>query len=109
MRKKDAVLLALFTGALSVILIVIIFAMFIPPIARDKILDWDELFASLPAFRFIFMLILTLFFTAVDIKILREFKVNYLFIFELDPHYKITHIQLFRVKFSLINFCFRYH
>lgn len=44
------------------------------------------------------MLLFTLFSTGVVIGILRKFKINYLFIFELDPHYKITQIQLFRVR-----------
>lgn len=35
--------------------------------------------------------------TAFAIRTFKRFKVNYLFIFELDPYYKITHIQFLRV------------
>lgn len=58
----------------------------------------NELFASLYTFRFLFMLIFTLAAAGFVIKILKQFRINYMFIFELDPQYKITHIQLFRVR-----------
>lgn len=48
------------------------------------------------------MIVLTVVSAGVAIKILRAFKVNYLYIFELDPNYKITFMQLFRVSFTLI-------
>jgi hypothetical protein len=49
------------------------------------------------------MLILGLLFVATDVMILRRFRVNYLFIFELDPHYKVTHVQLYRVAMMLLT------
>lgn len=52
-------------------------------------------------FRFLLMLIFTLAATGAAVKILKQFKVNYMFIFELDPQYKITHVQLFRVSWLL--------
>jgi hypothetical protein len=33
-----------------------------------------------------------IFLVAIDVLILRKYRVNYLFIFNLDPHYKLTHI-----------------
>jgi hypothetical protein len=57
-----------------------------------------EIFASLYTFRFLLMILFTVASTAFAIKILRKYKVNYLFIFELDPNYKITFMQLLRVS-----------
>lgn len=92
-RKKDAVLLAFFSGSLAVTLIVTFFVCLLDPSKYESWeTNWNKIFASFPTFRFFLMIILTLFFTGIDVKILRAFKVNYLFIFELDPHYKITHI-----------------
>lgn len=92
-RKKDAALLSFFSGSLTVILLVTIFVMLINPSKyEDYLVNWNKIFASFPTFRFFLMIALTLLFTGIDVKILRAFKVNYLFIFELDPHYKITHI-----------------
>lgn len=44
------------------------------------------------------MIIFTVLSTAVAIRILRAYKVNYLFIFELDPNYKVTFMQLTKVS-----------
>jgi hypothetical protein len=49
------------------------------------------------------MILFTILSTAVAIKILREYKVNYIFIFELDPNYKITYTQLIRVFLTLLT------
>jgi hypothetical protein len=43
-------------------------------------------------FRFLFSLIFIVAGAGVVVKVLRSIKVNYMFIFELDPQYKITHI-----------------
>lgn len=75
---------------------VIIFA-FLVPVIYDS--DWgDDIAANLPTFRFVFMVIFVLASTGFCIKVFKVYKVNYLFIFELDPHYKMTHIQIFRVN-----------
>jgi hypothetical protein len=57
-----------------------------------------EIFASLYTFRFLLMILFTVISTAFAIRILRAYKVNYLFIFELDPNYKIGFMQLLRVS-----------
>lgn len=84
MRRKDLILISIFTGAISVTMIMTLFVLIIPG-ASDPWDDWLELFNSFYAFRFILMCILVLVFTSIDVYILRAFKVNYLFIFELDP------------------------
>lgn len=94
MRKKDAVLLAFFSGTLLITTLVTIVALIIPPSNQEseRLIDWEELLLTAPAFRFVFMMILTLLFVALDVYILRKFRVNYIFIFGLDPNYKVTHI-----------------
>ena len=47
---------------------------------------------TIPVFRFVLMLILALVLISVDVYILRKYRVNYMFIFELDPNYIITHV-----------------
>ena len=93
MRKKDAVLLAFFSGTLLITTLVTIVALIIPPSNQEseRLIDWEELLLTAPAFRFVFMMILTLLFVALDVYILRKFRVNYIFIFGLDPNYKVTH------------------
>lgn len=103
-RRKDAVLLSFFSGTLLITTLITLIAIMLPPEdPRHHIIDWEEIVLTLPVYRFFFMLILGLIFVATDVMILRRFRVNYLFIFELDPHYKVTHVQLYRVAMMLLT------
>lgn len=69
---------------------------------------WSEILASLYTFRFLFMLILGLLSASFCIKVFTDYKINYVFIMELNPNYKVTHIQLLRVAvilFTIWSFC----
>jgi len=65
--------------------------------------DWDEILLTLPAFRFVFIIIFATILIATDIYILRKFRINYMFIFGLDPQYNVTHEQLFRVSMMMLT------
>ncbi len=52
----------------------------------------EEIFASIFTFRFLLMILFTICAAGVAIKFLREFKINYIFIFQLDPNYKVTYL-----------------
>jgi hypothetical protein len=54
--------------------------------------------SSMYTFRFLFMMIFTIAASGVVIKVIKSAKVNYMFIFEFDHEYKVTHVQLFRVS-----------
>jgi len=89
MRRKDAVLMAFLGGALCLIVFFTILLLSTP--ATDGyVFQALKLYASFPAFRFTLVLCIILAATGMNIKILKRYKVNYLFIFELDPSYKIT-------------------
>lgn len=60
----------------------------------------QELMSSMYTFRFLFMMIFTVAASGIVIKVIKSAKVNYMFIFEFDPEYKVTHVQLFRVSNS---------
>lgn len=47
------------------------------------------------------MLIFVLASTGFVVKYLRIYSINYIYIFDLDPQYKITHAQLFKVATGL--------
>jgi len=81
-------LLSFFSGTLLITILVTIGTILIPN--ENKLLtyfDWKEMILTLPAFRFVFMLIFALILISIDVYILRRFRVNYMFIFDLDPHY----------------------
>lgn len=58
--------------------------------------DFDESndcwLSAMPVFRFTFMLNFVIFATGFSIMIFKRYKVNYLYIFALDPKFKVTHI-----------------
>jgi hypothetical protein len=106
-RQKDAMLLCFFSGTLLITLLVTIGTILMPvenvkPLGEDYF-DWDELILTVPVFRFVFMMIFALILISVDVYILRKYRVNYMFIFDLDPNYKVTHVQLFRVSMMLLT------
>jgi len=106
-------LLSFFSGTLLITLLVTIGTILMPvenvkPLGNDYF-DWDEMILTVPVFRFVLMMILALVLISVDVYILRKYRVNYMFIFDLDPNYKVTHVQLFRVSMMLLTiwmFCF---
>jgi hypothetical protein len=70
--------------------LIIVFLMAIPASEGGYLLN--KIYAIFPSFRFSFMIIFVIVATAFAIKIFKTYKVNYLFIFELDPNYKLTHV-----------------
>jgi hypothetical protein len=104
MRKKDSNLLSFFAGTLLITTFITIIALILPTAdSKNYALDWDEIMFTMPLFRFVFMIILALFLISLDVYLLRKYRVNYMFIFGLDPHYKVTHIQLVRVAMMLLT------
>jgi uncharacterized integral membrane protein len=79
-----------FCGAISMILFVTLILIIMPSEERD--FKFKKLFATFPAFRFPLVIVFILAATGIAIRIFKKYKVNYLFIFELDPGYKITHV-----------------
>lgn len=106
MRRKDSNLISFFAGTLLVSVIITIFAIIVPSkeFSLNKThFDWNELVLTLPIFRFFFIVILALALIAMDVYFLRKYRINYMFIFGLDPTYKVTHVQLFRVAMMLLT------
>ena len=105
MRNKDAVILSYFAGLLTMIGFLIVCLIIIPQNADDPHY-YDEIkhiLANLFTFRFLLMIIAMILAASFCVKIFRDHKINYMFIMELDPHYKVTHIQLLRVSLILLS------
>jgi hypothetical protein len=87
MRRKDALLIAFFSGTILIISIMLCVLLAIP----DTLLNQVEgatshaIFSNLYTFRFFFMMIFILAAAGVAVKILRKYRINYLYIFEFDP------------------------
>jgi len=89
-RRKDALLMTFFCGITSVM--VFFFAIFLATRGSDGkyIQHINEWAASFPVFRFLLVLIFILAACSVDISILKANRVNFQYIFELDPNYRMS-------------------
>lgn len=87
MRRKDAILISFFCGTITIIVFMFVVLLSIPDTAFERTINSStrELFSQMYTFRFLFMLIFTLGATGYVVKILKQYKINYMFIFELDP------------------------
>ena len=104
MRRKDSNLLYFFAGTLLSISMFTLFAVIMPTTDPNGVLlDIEELIFAMPVFRFFLVLIFGLGLISLDVYILRKYRVNYMFIFGLDPHYKVTHVQLIRTAMMLLS------
>ena len=94
MRKKDAIILYYFAGLLTMIMFLIVCLIFTPQDPDDPHLynETNAFIANLYTFRFLLMVILLSLAASLCVKVFRDYKINYMFIMELDPHYKVTHI-----------------
>eukprot|EP00347_Sterkiella_histriomuscorum_P000531 403375494 len=110
MRRKDALVMSFFCGTLSMIIVMLIALLSIP----DSLLDKNEqrsdiqIYSSLYTFRFFFMLIFLMTSAGVVVQVMRKHRINYMYIFELDPQYKITQYQLYKLSIfmlSIWSFC----
>ncbi len=87
MRRKDALLISFFCGCISMIVLMIVALLSIP----DHILQSDPgttaqlIFSSIHTFRFFFMIIFILGAAGLAVKILKTYRINYMYIFEFDP------------------------
>lgn len=56
------------------------------------------MFIYFPPFNFILMILLLFFGLAFDLAVFNKFRVNYIYIFEFDPDYRLTPIQIIKVR-----------
>ncbi|MFN9905741.1 MAG: hypothetical protein ACK56F_06375, partial [bacterium] len=81
--SKDTRMLYFYAGAIALILVELIFHL-VFPLENGKV-NWLAFENNFPCFRVVLMTVFCLILISMDMKILRDFKINYPFIFELDP------------------------
>lgn len=87
MRRKDALLMSFFCGTITMIIFMFFVLMAIPDYVLNKHdhKSHVQLYSSIYTFRFFFMLIFMLASAGVVVKMLKKYRINYMYIFELDP------------------------
>ena len=80
-----------------------IFFMAIPPEHEAKREgEYDAMANLMSILRMTLILTFILFGCAFCIQVFLAYRINYLYIFELDPHRKVNHHQLYRVALILL-------
>lgn len=97
MRRSDLATLMFFGGASLVMAFFGIFFLFFPD-RKGNDYDASELVATQQILRFSFVVIFILVAAGVATKIFNSYKINYLFIFEIDQKSKMNADQLFKVS-----------
>ena len=107
-RRSDGFIMTCFGSASIVLFCFGVFFLFIPPSDGNLNKDIDYITPTLSIFRVAFVLIYILFAVGLAIQVFHAYGVNYMYIFELDPHYKMTHWQLYKVGiilFFVLSLC----
>ena len=108
MKPKNLTLISFFAGTSIVLFGCILFTLFVPLDSGIEV-NWDHTKNDFPAYRFMLMLILSIFLSSIAIHVWKHYKVNYIFILDMDVNYKINQFDLLRfvsIFLSLWLFCF---
>ena len=98
-RPKDIFLSSFFLGMTVSVMIAALILLFIP---GDSNFSSDSIYSSIPIFRYTLIIDLCLFGVSVVIGFFRVYAVNYLYIFQLDPNYRIREAQISRVALLIL-------
>ena len=88
----------LFGGASIVMTLFGIFFIFVSSIVGRRHMNWQEIGDVMPAYRFMLFCIYLVFATGFASSIYTKYEINYLYIFQIDPHHKMTSWQLYKVS-----------
>ena len=100
-RPKDLITILFFSGASWMLLVISILFIYLEATSGTET-DFEELVDSMAVLRFSFILAYIVFASGFIVQIMQNYGINYLYIFELDPHYKMTQSQLFKVAVILL-------
>ena len=98
-RPKDIFISSFFLGMTVSLIIVALILLFIP---GDAQFSTDYIYSALPVFRYTLIIGFCLFGIGVVINFFRTYAVNYLYIFQLDPNYRIREAQINRVALLIL-------
>eukprot|EP01022_Parablepharisma_sp_SALTPOND_P004520 TRINITY_DN120435_c3_g1_i1.p1 TRINITY_DN120435_c3_g1~~TRINITY_DN120435_c3_g1_i1.p1 ORF type:complete len:700 (+),score=58.28 TRINITY_DN120435_c3_g1_i1:6770-8869(+) len=98
-RPKDIFISSFFLGMTVSLMVVALILLFIP---GDYQFKSDYMYSALPVFRYTLIIDLCLFGLGVVVTYFRRYAVNYIYIFQLDPNYRIREAQINRVALFIL-------
>jgi uncharacterized membrane protein len=100
-RPKDLIGISFF-GGMSLLLILIGVFFGLTPSSSDTPIQLKD--SALSVLKLTFMIVYIVFGAALCTQIFTMHGINYLFILEIDPSHKMTHLTLYRVAITLFFF-----
>ena len=98
-RQKDLIIVTLFGGASFVMSAFAFYFTFIP--SEDERKNLEMMGDVMPTYRFMIFCIYLVFAAGLCSQIYTKFEINYLYIFQIDPHFKMSPWQLYKVSIIL--------
>ena len=98
-RPKDIFISAFFLGMTVSVMIAALILLFIP---GDSQFSTNSMYSGLAVYRYMLIIDLCLFGLGVVIGFFRAYAVNYIYIFQLDPNYRIREAQINRVALLIL-------
>ncbi len=96
---KDAITSSFFWGMFLSLSVAIGVLLFVP---GDVAFRSEALYAIVPVFRFTLILDVCLFGAALCVRIFRKYGINYTYVFQLDPNYRLREVQLEKLAIALL-------
>lgn len=82
-------MISFFSGVSIILLANIVYTILMPNDSGFAV-DWEPILNEFPAYRFMLMLIFSLFLASIAILVWKKYRVNYVFILNMDFTYKIN-------------------
>ncbi len=98
-RPKDIFLSSFFLGMTVSLIVAAVILLFVPGSAE---FSSEYIVSASPVYRYIFIFDMCLFGVSGVVQLFRIYAVNYIYIFQLDPNYRIREAQINRVALLIL-------
>jgi hypothetical protein len=105
---KDACQLGMYL-AISISMIILGLFFINTPNSSDAKENYKIIFSSVPSLRMSFVFIYIIFGCGLCIQVFTKNDINYMYVFDLDPNYRMSHMTLYKVAaffFAIWTTCF---
>lgn len=100
-RTKHSNLIAFYLGANASCLIILILISFFSPKKEEK--TNTSILVFFPVFGFVFFFIELLIGTGFVISIIKNYRINYIYIFEVEPQNRLGHVEMYQNGLALLS------
>ena len=99
-RTKHSTLIAYYLGVISTCFIIYLLVSFVP---KEETTKSTSILPFFPAFNFTFILIELILGVGLNIIILRRYRINFIYIFEIEPKNRLGQYEIFQIGLCLLS------